>query len=185
MIRLLDILISSIVLLILMPLFLAVIVILKLTGEHEAFYLQERVGKSGKSFRVIKFVTMVKDSLNLPGGYLTQKDDPRVLPVGKVLRGEPFQHAQVGVREFGNGLGPGPGAACDDLCGFDGGVVGWMVDRPESSAVEGRNVVGHGGSPVDRQRQVAAPVESPLDIPGGLTATDQGKRDGLPSRRHY
>ena len=29
---------------------------------------------------------MVKDSLNLPGGYLTQKDDPRVLPVGKVLR---------------------------------------------------------------------------------------------------
>lgn len=62
------------------------IVVLKLTGEHEAFYLQERVGKSGKAFRVIKFVTMLKESPNLPGGYLTQQDDPRVLPVGKILR---------------------------------------------------------------------------------------------------
>jgi lipopolysaccharide/colanic/teichoic acid biosynthesis glycosyltransferase len=86
MIRLLDILISSIALLILAPVFIVVIVILKLTGEHEAFYLQERVGKSGKSFRVIKFVTMMKESPNLPGGFLTQQDDPRVLPVGRILR---------------------------------------------------------------------------------------------------
>ena len=86
MIRLLDFLISSIILVILIPLFFVVIVILKFTGEHEAVYLQERVGKSGKSFRVIKFVTMMKESPNLPGGFLTQQDDPRVLSVGKVLR---------------------------------------------------------------------------------------------------
>ena len=86
MIRLLDFLISSIILMILTPLFIVVIVVLKLTGEHEAFYLQERVGTYGKSFRVIKFVTMLKDSPNLTGGFLTQKDDPRVLPIGKILR---------------------------------------------------------------------------------------------------
>ena len=86
MIRFLDILFSSIALVILMPMFLVVIVVLKFTGEHEAFYLQDRVGKSGKSFRVIKFVTMLKESPNLPGGFLTQQDDPRVLPVGRILR---------------------------------------------------------------------------------------------------
>ena len=86
MIRFLDLLISSVVLLLLAPLLIVVIVLLKLTGEHEAFYLQERVGKSGKSFRVIKFATMLKESPNLQGGFLTQKDDPRVLPVGRILR---------------------------------------------------------------------------------------------------
>lgn len=86
MIRLLDFIISSIVLIALMPLFAVVILVLKFTGEHEAFYLQERVGQHGLKFRVIKFATMMKDSPNLPGGFLTQQDDPRVLPVGKVLR---------------------------------------------------------------------------------------------------
>jgi lipopolysaccharide/colanic/teichoic acid biosynthesis glycosyltransferase len=86
MTRLLDFLISSMVLIVLAPLLIIVMIILKLTGEHEAFYLQERVGKSGKSFKVIKFATMLKESPNLPGGFLTQQDDPRVLPVGKVLR---------------------------------------------------------------------------------------------------
>lgn len=86
MIRVLDFLISSVVLIVLAPLLIVVIIVLKLTGEHEAFYLQERVGRYGESFRVIKFVTMMKESPNLPGGFLTQQDDPRVLPVGKVLR---------------------------------------------------------------------------------------------------
>lgn len=86
MIRFLDFFIVSVALLVLLPLFVVVIAVLKFTGEHEVFYLQERVGKHGKSFRVIKFATMMKESPNLPGGFLTQQDDPRVLPVGKVLR---------------------------------------------------------------------------------------------------
>lgn len=86
MIRLLDFLIASTILIVLLPLFVVVIVLLKFTGEHEVFYLQERVGRYGKSFRVFKFATMMKESPDLPGGFLTQKDDPRVLPVGRVLR---------------------------------------------------------------------------------------------------
>ena len=86
MVRFFDVLLSSIAILAIAPLLLPVMIILRLTGEHEVFYRQSRVGKGGKAFRVIKFATMIKDSPNLSGGYLTQKDDPRVLPVGRLLR---------------------------------------------------------------------------------------------------
>lgn len=59
---------------------------LKLTGEHYIFYLQPRIGKGGKEFKIIKFATMLKDSPNMSGGVLTQKNDPRILPMGKFLR---------------------------------------------------------------------------------------------------
>ncbi len=84
--RLFDILVSGTILLLLSPLLLVVIVILKLTGEHEAFYFQERVGFLGKRIKVTKFVTMVKDAPNLGTGDITLRNDPRVLPAGKLLR---------------------------------------------------------------------------------------------------
>ena len=84
--RLLDILISGTILLLLSPLLIVVIVLLKLTGEHEAFYFQDRVGFLGKIIQVTKFVTMVKDSPNIGTQDITLRNDPRVLPVGKFLR---------------------------------------------------------------------------------------------------
>ena len=48
--RLFDIFFSTIALLILSPLFIPIIFILKLTGEGEIFFLQERVGREGKVF---------------------------------------------------------------------------------------------------------------------------------------
>jgi len=86
MIRLVDFVTSTVALALLAPLFLAVMLILRFSGEHEVFYLQERVGQGGRPFRVFKFATMLKESPNLAGGYLTQKDDPRVLPFGQFLR---------------------------------------------------------------------------------------------------
>ena len=62
--RLLDIIVSGIVLLILSPLLIVVIIILKLTGEREAFYFQDRIGFLGKTIKVTKFVTMVKNAPN-------------------------------------------------------------------------------------------------------------------------
>lgn len=59
---------------------------LKFSGEHYIFYLQTRVGKYGRDFSVFKFATMLKNSPNLPGGVLTQKNDPRILPMGNFLR---------------------------------------------------------------------------------------------------
>ena len=86
MTRLLDIIISGAAIIVLLPVFIPVIIILRLTGEGEIFYLQERVGKDAKTFKVLKFATMLKDSPNLSGGFLTQKGDPRVLPFGRFLR---------------------------------------------------------------------------------------------------
>lgn len=84
--RLLDICVSGAVLLILAIPLAIIIVILKFTGEREAFYFQERIGYLGKIIFVTKFVTMVKDSPNIGTGDITLRNDPRVLPVGKILR---------------------------------------------------------------------------------------------------
>lgn len=71
---------------ILLPLFFPIIIALKLTGEHYIFYRQKRIGKGGKEFDMLKFATMLLDSPNLPGGLYTDKNDPRLLPLGKFLR---------------------------------------------------------------------------------------------------
>ena len=63
-----------------------IIIILKLTGEGEVFFLQERIGKDGEIFKLFKFATMLKNSPNIGTGTVTMRDDPRVLPVGKFLR---------------------------------------------------------------------------------------------------
>lgn len=86
MIRFFDILFSGIAIVILMPFMLPVMIALKLTGEHDIFYCQERIGRGGKPFGVLKFATMLRNSPNMAGGVLTQKDDPRILPMGKFLR---------------------------------------------------------------------------------------------------
>ena len=84
--RLFDIFVSGTVLLILSPILIVVIVILKLTGEREAFYLQDRVGYLGKIIQVTKFATMLKNSPNMGSQDITLRNDPRVLPLGKFLR---------------------------------------------------------------------------------------------------
>ena len=86
LIRIFDIVFSGIVIIILFPFMVPIMIGLKLTGEHYIFYLQPRVGKDGVSFNVFKFATMLKNSPNLPGGFITQSNDPRVLPMGKFLR---------------------------------------------------------------------------------------------------
>ena len=86
MIRFFDILFSSLAILILLPFMIPIMIGLKLTGEHDIFYIQERIGKGGKPFGVLKFATMLRNSPNMAGGVLTQKNDPRILPMGKFLR---------------------------------------------------------------------------------------------------
>ncbi len=84
--RFFDIVFSSAALIVLSPLLVLVVIILKFTGEGEVFYVQERVGKDGKMFGLLKFATMLKDSPNMGTGTITVKGDPRVLPFGKFLR---------------------------------------------------------------------------------------------------
>lgn len=84
--RFLDIVLSLLALLVFVPLLLPIVIILKFTGEGEIFYIQERVGRSGNSFGLYKFATMLKNSPNIGAGEITLKEDPRVLPFGKFLR---------------------------------------------------------------------------------------------------
>ncbi|MBP4046240.1 sugar transferase [Chromobacterium violaceum] len=84
--RMFDILFSSLALLVLSPLLLPIVLILKMTGEGEVFYLQERIGRGGKIFKLYKFATMLKNSPNIGTGTVTMKNDPRILPIGHFLR---------------------------------------------------------------------------------------------------
>ena len=84
--RVIDISISLCALIFLVPFFAIIIPLLKFTGEGEIFFRQDRVGQFGRSFKVIKFATMLKDSPNIGSGTITSKNDPRILPVGKFLR---------------------------------------------------------------------------------------------------
>lgn len=86
MTRFFDIFFSFIAIVVLLPFMIPIMIGLKFTGEHDIFYGQERIGKGGKPFKVWKFATMLRNSINMPGGGFTMKDDPRILPMGKFLR---------------------------------------------------------------------------------------------------
>ena len=84
--RLFDLVVSGLSILVLSPLLLPIILLLRITGEGEVFFSQERMGKDGSLFSLHKFATMLKDSPNIGTGTLTVQNDPRILPLGKFLR---------------------------------------------------------------------------------------------------
>ena len=84
--RIFDVVVAMVALIICLPVFIPIMIILKLTGEGEIFYLQDRVGLNNKLFPIWKFATMLKNSPSLGTGDVTIKNDSRVLPMGKFLR---------------------------------------------------------------------------------------------------
>ena len=84
--RLLDIILSGLGLLVFLPIGIPIGLILLLTGEHVIFYRQQRIGRKGKPFGLLKVATRRKNSSKIGAGTITLKNDPRVLPVGKFLR---------------------------------------------------------------------------------------------------
>lgn len=86
MTRFFDILFSITAIIFLTPFMVPIMIGLKLTGEHDIFYKQKRVGRGGEEFELLKFATMLRDSPNLAGGLYTAENDSRILPMGKFLR---------------------------------------------------------------------------------------------------
>jgi lipopolysaccharide/colanic/teichoic acid biosynthesis glycosyltransferase len=84
--RSIDLILSVIALVVFSPLFIIIIIILVLTGEHEVFYPQSRIGYLNVPFKIIKFATMVKNSPNIGTGSITLRNDPRVTKFGRFLR---------------------------------------------------------------------------------------------------
>jgi lipopolysaccharide/colanic/teichoic acid biosynthesis glycosyltransferase len=84
--RLFDVIFSGVALIALLPIFIPLLLLLRLTGEGEIFFLQDRIGRQGKYFKLYKFATMLKNSPNIGTGTVTLHKDPRVLPLGGFLR---------------------------------------------------------------------------------------------------
>lgn len=84
--RFFDFLVAFVALVILSPFLIIIMIALLVTGEHEVFYRQKRIGYRNGTFGIWKFATMLKDSPNLGTGSLTVRGDPRVTPVGRFLR---------------------------------------------------------------------------------------------------
>ena len=81
--RMLDFIISLVALIILSPLMLIIYVLVRINLGSPAFFVQERVGKDNKIFKMIKFRTM-KDARDKNGNLLS--DNERVTKFGSLLR---------------------------------------------------------------------------------------------------
>lgn len=80
-----DIVVSAVALMVLaLPMCLAALAV-KLDSKGPALYAQERLGKDGKPFRVVKFRTMVADA-EKGGAQWCKREDERITPVGRFLR---------------------------------------------------------------------------------------------------
>lgn len=59
---------------------------IKLTSPGPVFYSQTRLTENKKEFQIYKFRTMIPDAEKLSGPKFAEKDDPRITPIGKILR---------------------------------------------------------------------------------------------------
>jgi exopolysaccharide biosynthesis polyprenyl glycosylphosphotransferase len=80
-----DIVISSLALLLLSPLYAATMLFVKSSSPGPIFYMQERIGKGGKPFNIIKFRSMFVDA-EKKGPSLSSDHDPRITPFGRFMR---------------------------------------------------------------------------------------------------
>ena len=84
--RVFDVLISIAGLILLLPFFAVIALAIRLDSPGPIFFVQDRVGRRGRLFRMMKFRTMVADAVNRGTGLYTSTGDPRITRVGKLLR---------------------------------------------------------------------------------------------------
>ena len=83
--RLIDVLVSLVILLFLFPFLILVVFLIKIDSKGPIFYLQSRVGKNGHLFKVYKFRTMTNKQRD-PNAKQTFLDDPDITRIGSLLR---------------------------------------------------------------------------------------------------
>ena len=80
-----DIILSIVLLIISTPIIIIAAIVIKLDSKGPVFFVQDRTGLNGKPFKMVKFRGMVNNALEI-GPELTQRGDPRITRVGKILR---------------------------------------------------------------------------------------------------
>ena len=83
--RIFDIVVSLMVIIIFSPLYIFTAIMVKLSSPGPIFYRQERIGKHGKPFNMLKFRSMYVDSVTA-GPQLSKDNDPRITPWGRFMR---------------------------------------------------------------------------------------------------
>ncbi len=84
--RMIDIVVSLVGLGVILPVILVVAVLIRLESRGPVFFRQVRTGLNGKPFGIIKFRSMYTDRCDLSGVAQTIENDPRITPLGRVLR---------------------------------------------------------------------------------------------------
>ncbi len=83
--RFIDVLVSVLVLILFFWVYIILIVVVKVSSKGPVFFKQERIGKGGKPFNIIKYRTMYTDA-EKHGPLLSKTDDPRITNIGRFLR---------------------------------------------------------------------------------------------------
>ena len=84
--RTFDILSSGLLSLLLIPLWIAVAIWIKIDSEGPVFYTQDRRKKDGRVFKMLKFRSMVVNAERMEAGLFNYENDPRVTKAGRLLR---------------------------------------------------------------------------------------------------
>jgi exopolysaccharide biosynthesis polyprenyl glycosylphosphotransferase len=84
--RLIDIAVSLCVLVVGAPVWIAFACIIRLSSPGPAIFKQERIGRNGKPFVMMKFRSMVQDAEKKSGPKWATENDPRITPVGRFIR---------------------------------------------------------------------------------------------------
>lgn len=92
-----DIVISSVSIILLLPVFLIIALLIKIESKGPVFFVHTRIGKNGKKIKLLKFRTMVQNAEDLINNFTPEQmkefkenfklaNDPRVTKIGKILR---------------------------------------------------------------------------------------------------
>ncbi len=84
--RLFDIVVSFMGILLLLPVFCIIAVLIKTDSKGPIFFLQERIGKNEKKFKIFKLRTMIDNAVNIGSGIYIREGDPRITRIGNFLR---------------------------------------------------------------------------------------------------
>lgn len=84
--RALDVALSGVGLVLSAPLWVLIALAIKLQDGAAVFFTQDRIGRGGRVFKALKFRSMVPDAEAVVGAIQATEDDPRVTPVGRLLR---------------------------------------------------------------------------------------------------